>query len=106
MKVLVDGSYKYFRKIVTALGLSYNRNMDLINIEEWAGSCLDNRSPDACCWAFFIVDYGMELIFMQLSVDWPLTMQKAQLIFKKKEKGVSLLIDWSYALQSFIKIGM
>lgn len=49
MQVLVDGSYKYFKKITMALGLAYSRNMDLINIEEWANSCLDNRSPDNCC---------------------------------------------------------
>lgn len=54
MKVLIDGSYKFFKKISMALGLNYSRNMDVINIEEWAGSCLDNRSPDACCWISFI----------------------------------------------------
>lgn len=48
-QVLVDGSYKYFKKIAIALSLAYSRNMDLINIEEWAASCLDNRSTDACC---------------------------------------------------------
>ena len=49
-EVLVDGSYKYFRKVVTLLGLKADHSrMETINIEDWAAQCLDNRPSDACC---------------------------------------------------------
>lgn len=32
-----------------ALGLQITRNMDTINIEEWAGGCLDTKTESSCC---------------------------------------------------------
>lgn len=50
MQVLIDGSYKYFRKVVMMLGLKADASrMETISIEEWAAQCLDNRPSDRCC---------------------------------------------------------
>lgn len=49
IEVLVDGSYKFFRKVAASLQLGQSRNMELINIEEWASTCLDTRQGDICC---------------------------------------------------------
>jgi hypothetical protein len=52
IQVLVDGSYKFFRKVVTMLGLRYDSSkMETISIEDWAAQCLDTRPADSCCWS-------------------------------------------------------
>ena len=50
MQVLIDGSYKYFRKVVSMLGLKHDSSrMETISIEDWAAQCLDSRPSDNCC---------------------------------------------------------
>lgn len=46
MKVLIDGSYKHFKKICASLQLTYNRNMDVIDIQAWAAHCLDTKPSE------------------------------------------------------------
>lgn len=48
-QVLIDGSFKYCRKICLALGLHQEVKMETISIEEWAAQCLDTKPSDACC---------------------------------------------------------
>jgi hypothetical protein len=50
MQVLLEGSFKYFRKICLALDLRFDSDaMEPINIERWANACLNQKGEDACC---------------------------------------------------------
>ncbi len=50
MKVLIDGSFKYFKTVCMALYLKYDSSkMEAINIEGWAAQCLDTKTSESCC---------------------------------------------------------
>lgn len=49
-QVLIDGSYKYFKRICMALSLRFESSkMETIGIEEWAAQCLDTKPSETCC---------------------------------------------------------
>lgn len=49
-QVLIDGSFKHFKRICEMLLIRYeNTGLEPINIERWAQTCLNNKGNESCC---------------------------------------------------------
>lgn len=48
-EVLIEGSFKYCRRICELLGLKFLASLELMLVEDWAHECLESRKMENCC---------------------------------------------------------
>jgi hypothetical protein len=48
-EVLLEGSFKYCKKVCTILKLQYADSLETMNIESWARDCLESKEGNHCC---------------------------------------------------------
>jgi len=48
-EVLLEGSFKYCKKVCAILKLQYSDSLETLGIENWAKDCLESKESNHCC---------------------------------------------------------
>lgn len=108
-EVLIEGSFKFCRRICELLGLKFLPSLELMLVEDWAHECLENRKVENCCWISSVVMSTFSalvhfsiffirinsLILLCLSILWAFHMKRLKTWIK------TTLLRWS--LQKYKK---